>query len=260
MDIAKASLVYFSPTGATKTILGAIGQGLDLPCTIIDMTLPAARERLYAFGEDELVVIGFPVYGGRLPRIQEAIFPLLGGRARFSLPVVVYGNRAFEDALLELATLCRGKGLASVAAAAFIGQHSFSDQLAGRRPDAQDREQATRFGRQVAAALRQKQRFEPDCIPGNVPFKELPPKIPCVPETSDACIACGICAEICPMQAIALDDPARIDGQRCILCAACVKQCPQGAKRIGFAPLLAKMADIVAANRAPKPPSIFLPQ
>ena len=60
MTATQTTLVYFSPTNTTKAVLTAIADGIGLPTQHIDLTLPAARKKSYAFGKDELVIIGFP--------------------------------------------------------------------------------------------------------------------------------------------------------------------------------------------------------
>lgn len=283
MNLKKTTLVYFSPTGGTKTVLVAIAKGVGLPVNHLDMTLPAAREKQYVFGNDELVLIGFPVYGGRVPQIQETIFPLLkqaaptdakpgGDPAATSIvkvvPVVVYGNREYDDALLELTRLCQEKNYTPVAAAAFIGEHSYAPELGAKRPDSPDKELAKNFGERLINHLinnmdnhpRQSKLFDPSGIPGNTPYKERAPKPPVVPETDQNCVQCLVCAKKCPMQAISQANPTEISQERCILCAACIKKCPAGAKRITFKPLLERMAAISAANIQPKQPALFLPE
>lgn len=43
------------------------------------------------------------------------------------------------------------------------------------------------------------------------------------------CLGCGDCADVCPTDAICLDDGiARIISERCIACGACVRTCPKG--------------------------------
>ena len=46
------------------------------------------------------------------------------------------------------------------------------------------------------------------------------------------CIACGQCAQICPVDAIKVEEVARFDHQTCIGCAECIVICPQGAIQI----------------------------
>lgn len=46
---------------------------------------------------------------------------------------------------------------------------------------------------------------------------------------TDACIACGACAENCPVSAISEGDIYKIDPDTCISCGACADSCPVGA-------------------------------
>ncbi|MBO5363442.1 MAG: 4Fe-4S binding protein [Clostridia bacterium] len=45
---------------------------------------------------------------------------------------------------------------------------------------------------------------------------------------SDACLACGACASICPVEAISLGDNGIyvIDPDTCVDCGACASECP----------------------------------
>ena len=255
----KSVLVYFSPTGTTKAVLSAIAEGLDLPCAHVDMTLPAHRAHDREFGADTLLVLGFPVYYGRVPQMQEEILPRLHGEARYALPVVVYGNRAYEDSLRELGDLCCQKGYALAAAAAFIAEHSYSAEMGTRRPDDADRALARHFGVEVMHSLRAGKTIDCAILPGNVPYRTYGPKPSIVPETNDACIACGQCVELCPTGA-ASGAHRTTDASRCILCAACIKKCPCEARSIVFAPMRERIRAMAAANRVMKQPQLFLPE
>lgn len=46
------------------------------------------------------------------------------------------------------------------------------------------------------------------------------------------CIACGICAERCPMDAITVSDYAIVDESKCIGCGVCARVCPENAIRL----------------------------
>lgn len=43
------------------------------------------------------------------------------------------------------------------------------------------------------------------------------------------CVACGACADVCPQDAISIDDVAVIDADKCVDCGACVDECPSSA-------------------------------
>ena len=50
----------------------------------------------------------------------------------------------------------------------------------------------------------------------------------------ERCIACGVCAEHCPEDAIEIDEVAVIDQDRCVGCGECLQRCPTGAMRVSW--------------------------
>jgi NAD-dependent dihydropyrimidine dehydrogenase PreA subunit len=42
----------------------------------------------------------------------------------------------------------------------------------------------------------------------------------------EQCTACGACAEVCPVDAITVEDTATVDADTCIDCGTCVDECP----------------------------------
>jgi hypothetical protein len=92
--------------------------------------------------------------------------------------VVVYGNRDYEDALIELHDISITQGFVPVAAGAFIAEHSYSTTkrpIAHGRPDPDDLDRAQEFGKKVREKLKGL-RFLDDIgkikIPGNIPYIE----------------------------------------------------------------------------------------
>ena len=73
MRIKKVWAVYFSGTGTTektvRRIAAGMAQALDAELAVYDFTTPAARQRELRFGAEELVVLGVPVYAGRVPNV-----------------------------------------------------------------------------------------------------------------------------------------------------------------------------------------------
>ncbi len=53
---------------------------------------------------------------------------------------------------------------------------------------------------------------------------------------ADACTACGLCAERCPMAAITVEDAATVNPDRCIGCGLCAVACPVEAMRLDTKP------------------------
>ncbi|MEG1932905.1 MAG: EFR1 family ferrodoxin [Pygmaiobacter sp.] len=246
MKINTVWSVYFSGTGTTEKVVSTLAQQTaDILCAqvkTVDFTLPAMREQELFFGEGDLVVFGTPVYAGRVPNV---LLPYLktkihGGGA-LAVPVVLYGNRNYDDALIELRDLLGADGFATIAAGAFVGEHSFSRILGAHRPDAEDFETVQLLAQQTAgrATALAAAPTEQVAVSGEVPIRPYytprdragnPVNILKVkPKTSDACTQCGRCADLCPMGSISHEDYSLITGI-CIKCCACVKKCPVGAK------------------------------
>ena len=45
----------------------------------------------------------------------------------------------------------------------------------------------------------------------------------------DKCVGCGACVDVCPTEAITMNDIAHIDAETCVDCGTCVEECPQEA-------------------------------
>lgn len=241
--------LYFSPTRTTKRVVCAIAaetaRVLGVTYSEIDITTPAQREKAISFTENDLVIFGAPVYIGRMPNLISPFFKTINGNGALGIPVAVYGNRAYDDGLIELRDIMAEDRFRLIAAAAFVGEHTFSYILGGGRPDTKDLEIAKKFAAKIAEKVRSIDNFieEPGTIevPGT-PFpysgfykatdtdKKSVDIRKVLPKTDvTKCTQCGECARICSMGAISTSDYQEITG-KCIKCGACIKRCPQGAK------------------------------
>ena len=51
--------------------------------------------------------------------------------------------------------------------------------------------------------------------------------------SNDECSACGACQDVCPENAIAVNEVAVIDNDKCVDCGACVDECPNNCIKLG---------------------------
>ena len=230
--------MYFSPTGTTekivKRIAVKIGETKNIPVDIIDFTLPRARKEEYIFSTNDVVVLGVPVYAGRVPNVLLSFLSSIKAVGALAVPIVLYGNRNYDDALMELKIILETNGFKPIAAGAFVGEHSFSKILSEGRPDEEDLEIADSFAKKIVEKLNSEKIMSVN-VKGNVPIR--PYYMPksregyhvdirkVKPKVSDECINCGLCVAVCPMGSIEVDNVKEYIGI-CIKCNACVKKCP----------------------------------
>lgn len=224
--------VFFSPTHSTEALGGSIARVIAEDCDYarvsVNLTRPENRPTALTTTENDIVVFSFPVYSGRVPSLLlESIAHLQGSETPLIL-VALYGNRDFDDALVEAVDLLSKRGYKIAAAGAFIAEHSMAPRVAAGRPDADDQAKAIQFGHDAAKKIKENVRETPS-IKGNHPYRKGMPELDIRPQTSDDCIECGICVDACPLNIINDSDPSQIDAG-CLQCHACVKFCPQEAK------------------------------
>ena len=246
MTIKNIYTVYFSPTGGTRKIAEALANELSklLHVSIqnINLTMLKNRQRSYDFDSDSLVILAAPVYAGRIPnKLLPDLEKCLNGSGKTPvIPISVYGNRNYDEALREMLLLVEKHGFIPIGAAAMISQHAFSEHIAKDRPDSSDFEALTDFSKKIAGKILNDQvlaaiTYDRDMPVGpyytplkadHTPARFLKAK----PVTdTDKCNNCGICVQKCPMGSISMDDVTDVSGI-CIKCQACVRFCPTHAK------------------------------
>lgn len=264
MNIEKVNLVYFSATNTTKKVLHAIADGIGLvECQEYDITQGQIKK--VEFTNNELVVFGVPVFSGRIPELTITALNKFIGDNTPAIVVCLYGNRDYDDALLELRNTIAANNYTILSAGAFIGQHSIFPQTASNRPDPLDLDIANKFGEQSLAYLAKYSSSQevdlniPEVIvKGDFPYRKTKP-IPLKPSTNRSCILCGKCARNCPTQAIPLDNPRKTDSSLCISCGRCIFICPENSRNFRGLTYQVVSKKFNRDNIVRKEPELFFP-
>jgi len=266
MELQSLKLVCFSPTGTTKTIVQGIARGINPnSMELIDITNPGARKHPLRTSGNELLVIAVPVYMGRVPALLNEWLNQIQAQNTLTVCVVVYGNRLYDNALLELKDILIKRGCVPIAGAAYIGEHAFSSSetpTAEGRPDANDLTHAELFGRRINEKLLSivsVNSISDINVPGSYPYGGITDlwSVDFI-AINNECIQCGICAKGCPVGAIDSGKSNLIDKEKCITCCACIKNCPQNARTMKPGPVKDAAIRLNKLYKERKEPAYFL--
>lgn len=249
--------IYFSPTGGTKKVADLISGQFDFETTEIDLSNNMEDFSKFTFSEKDLCIIAVPSFGGRVPMVAMSNIKKLKGNSSKIILVATYGNRAYEDVLLELKDILTTLGFFCIAAIASVTEHSIMHQFATGRPDLQDKEELIKFSGEIKEVLKHGKVTKDLYVPGNIPYKEYK-VIPLVPEVRQECEKCGLCAIKCPVDAISKDNPMLVDKEKCISCMRCVAICPNKARSVDEESLLAISKKLEKACSERKMNELFL--
>ena len=214
--------IYFSPTDNSKKYVEAMCKAISNEYISLDIT---SKEVYKDFTNEDFVIIGAPVYAGRIPHVSKQRFSLFKGNKTPCIIVGTYGNRHYDDALVEMQDLFESNGFVVYGACALIGRHTYGS-IAIDRPNENDLKEACKFSFEIYHRNKAIQNI----IPGNHHDNDVVNKGRFHPLTTKSCIQCGLCVSNCPVGAI-LEDCKTISND-CISCFRCIRKCPVMAKNM----------------------------
>jgi len=225
------SLILFSPTGGTEKAAQILCSSLSPNIKVVDLTDTGLKPVRLPASRDAVAVIAMPSYGGRVPGLAAERLKAVRAEGMPCVLLCVYGNRAYEDTLVEMEDLAKECGFAVVAAVAAVAEHSIMHQYAAGRPDAVDAQNLKEMGAKISEKLAQGNTGKAVAIPGSRPYKKGG-GVGLVPKATSECVSCGLCARMCPAGAISKADLKSADAKTCISCMRCVVKCPHAARKV----------------------------
>ena len=227
----KLNLLYFSAMGTTRRIISTISQTFSeyqqTSCSLLDECIDD-----FDLTSKDLAIIAIPVYSGRVPQVVLKGLNAIRGNNTPVILIAVYGNRAFEDALVELHDIVIDRGFVVISAGAFIAQHAIFPSVATGRPNAEDMKILEEFVWKSVNQVDLSTESTID-IQGNRPYRPIK-KVPLVPHTNASrCNMCWLCSKKCPTEAILPEYKCPTDKSYCISCGLCISICPKKARSFG---------------------------
>ena len=223
--------IYFSPTGGTKKVADMLGSAWREEKQEIDLSVFGKDYTGYVFEKEDICIVGVPSFGGRVPEAALNALGQMKGCGAQAVLAAVYGNRDFDDTLLELKEALTDAGFRCAAASAAVAEHSVMRQFGAGRPDEKDRAELQAFTKKIKEKLDGQAEGKSVRVPGNKPYRSYS-GIPLKPKAGKSCTKCGICAAKCPAGAIPKSNPAEVDKEKCISCMRCISVCPRKARDV----------------------------
>lgn len=246
----KYAIFYFSPCGGTKSVADIISKELD-DAPMQEITTPSMDT---VIDGQTLTFFCFPVYAGRIPKPMYERMKIIRGNNTPCVPVAVYGNRAVDDALLEMSDLAEKCGFTTVAGCEIIAPHSINPDFGAGRPDESDKAKIKEF----IAKLKATENFKHVTMPGDPAYAKKKAKdFPLYPRPSKECIGCGICYKYCPAGAIKAKRMKTMT-RKCISCMRCVAMCSTESRKVAAPMRLAAYLTLKKTCSERKEPKFYL--
>ena len=164
----KCYQIVFSPTGGTERVARAITQNWSQVNTI-DLSAPDTKYAEICFESEALVMIAMPSFGGAAPQLALNRLAMIKGNGAKCVIAAVYGNRAYEDTLVQMEDYAQNAGFQVIAAISAVAEHSIIHEYAAGRPNLDDCKELAEFGNRILEKATSSKLSKPS-VPGNRPY------------------------------------------------------------------------------------------
>ena len=253
----KVNVIMFSPAGGTAKTAEKLASALGTLTGAVDIAEPDVFYGGIKADPEAIAIVAMPCYGGRVPKIAAERFRQVDGSGAKTVLLCVYGNRAYEDTLVEMEDLAKERNFDVIAGIAAIAQHSIVNEFGAGRPDSSDAAKLQEFAQKILAKLESGDTKKP-VLPGKRPYKKAMGRPGLVPHATRGCLYCGVCAKKCPVQAIDIDKIFGASRRKCISCMRCVANCSTDVRKLNPLELKIVEAKIKKEASSRKEPELFL--
>lgn len=239
----KIALFYFSGTGNTERIAGAIAGELteiNVEIHIFNITSYKERQQNYDLAPYSAIIFGIPIYAWRAPEVVIEWLKSINGQGKRCATFFTYGGVAVGSAHYDTKEILHGSNFIHIGSSEFPGKHTFN--LAGwdfleNRPDKRDFDIAKEFARKILNKFQEKENnrieIEDPMISKLIleRFERREKTLPKPSRRGKECSMCRTCEEVCPSRAMNADT-GEADNDKCLRCLRCMINCPDNVLEI----------------------------
>ena len=228
---SKVNIIYFSATGTTKEFLHKMAHEMGFSIDKeFDLTNYEYKDFKHTFEKNDIILLGCPVFGARIPEPAKNRFTGLKGNNSKIVLILTYGDVHYDEALIEIYEIMKNNGFDIIGMGAFVSRHSVIKSVGIRRPNNHDNETIKYFCKKIVGKLNENIKQNIEIIHSKLfgKYKKLPIK----PKGNKKCKECGLCNKLCPVNSIDSRNPRKTNKEKCICCMRCVKYCPYNARNL----------------------------
>ena len=220
--------ITFSPTGGTERVAEILAREIAGEYVSVNILDKRTETQKIEFSKDDICMIAVPAFGGRVPAAAADRLKNFAGNGAKAIIVAVYGNRAYDDTLIELKDIAKEIGFKVIAGISAVSEHSILREFGHGRPDNDDEKILKDMAQKIKKRLDTGKEVL-SWVPGNRPYRVYNP-VPIGIFVNEDCTGCGICARECPMQIIDKQNLSAAVHENCISCMRCIAVCPSKAR------------------------------
>lgn len=252
LNFDKLSKIYFSPSGTTEKIVNEVAKNFNMNRENYDLLSCNGKKEF----ENELVIIGIPVFNGRIPKLACKKLKKMKGHNTKAIVILNYGNVDYGDALLELTELLKENNFEIVGIATTVSQHSQFNELGHNRPDEKDLSKINEFSKKIIEKLKNNSENE-IFVSGYKPYQEYTKPTFTVNCDEDSCVECMDCVYTCPEEAISDLTPTQTNLNDCTRCSTCINVCSENARSFGGDDYYHEMENTIMDNLERSEPEFY---